>query len=48
LNAQGLKIIIVIVQIGAVKLYVVAAAEEGLQKNERRMKLNLPQKLMVF
>jgi hypothetical protein len=46
-NAQGSRIIIIVVQVGAVKIYVVAALEV-LKKNERKMKLNLPQKSIVF
>jgi NADH:ubiquinone oxidoreductase subunit 6 (subunit J) len=49
-NAEGLRVIIVAVHVGAVKIYV--AAVETLRKKERgaedRMKLNLPQNLMVF
>jgi hypothetical protein len=50
LNAQGSRATIVVVQVGAVKIYV--AAVEALRKKERgsqnRMRLSLPPKLMVF
>ncbi len=45
-NAQGSRLIIVIVQVGAVKIYV--AAVEALRKRKDRMKLSLPPKFMVF
>jgi hypothetical protein len=46
-NAQGSRLIIVVVQLGAVKIYV--AAVEALRKNRKdKMKLSLPPKLMVF
>jgi hypothetical protein len=44
-NAQGSRPIIVVVQLGAVKIYV--AAVEALRKKDR-MKPSLPPKLMVF
>jgi hypothetical protein len=45
-NAQGSRLIIVVVQLGAVKTFV--AAVEALRKMERQgMKLSLPPKLMV-
>jgi hypothetical protein len=44
-NAQGSKVIIMAVQVGAVKIYV--AAVEALRKKRKvRMKLNLPPKLV--
>jgi hypothetical protein len=49
-TAEGSRVIIVAVHIGAVKIHV--AAVEALRKKERgaeaRMKLNLPQNLIVF
>jgi hypothetical protein len=39
-----LRVIIVVVQVGAVKIY--AAAVEALRKKEKRMKLSLPPKLV--
>ncbi len=49
-NAQGSGVIIVVVQVGAVKIYV--ASVEALTKKERgsqnRMKLSLPQKMVLF
>jgi hypothetical protein len=49
-NAQGSRPIIVgVVQLGAVKIYVTAAAVETLSgKMKDRMKLSLSPKLMVF
>jgi len=48
-NAQGSRLIIVAIQLGAVKIYVAAAAVEALRKKRKdRMKLNLLPKLMVF
>jgi hypothetical protein len=44
LNAQGSRLIIIVVHIRAVKIYV--AVVEELRKD--RMKLNLPPKLMAF
>jgi hypothetical protein len=50
LNAQGSRVIIIVVQVGPVKLYVAAvqcsagAQEKG---NKRRMKLSLPPKLLA-
>jgi len=46
-NAQGSRLIIIVVQLGAVKIYV-AAAEALSGKRKDRMKLSLPPKLMVF
>ncbi len=43
-NAQGLRVIIAVGEVGAVKMYV--AAVEALRKKERGMKLNLPPKLV--
>jgi hypothetical protein len=43
-NAQGSRVIIVVVQVRAVKIYV--AAMEALKKKERGMKLSLPLKLV--
>jgi len=40
-NAQGSRVIIVVVQIGAVKIYV-AAVEALRKKRKDRMKLSLP------
>jgi len=49
-NAQGSGVIIIVVQVGAVKIYV--AVVEALTKKEResqnRMKLSLPQKMVLF
>ncbi len=49
-NAQGSRVIIVVVQVGTVKIYV--AAVEELRKNERQgqnqMKLRLAQKVVQF
>jgi hypothetical protein len=45
-NAQGSRLIIVVIELGAVKIYV--AAVEALRKKKDRMKLSLPPKLMVF
>jgi hypothetical protein len=45
-NAQGSRLTIVVVQLGAVKIYV--AAVEALWEKERQVKLSLPPKLMVF
>jgi hypothetical protein len=46
-NAQGSRLIVVVVQVGAVKIYV--AAVEALRKKERQeMKLSLLPKLMGF
>jgi NADH:ubiquinone oxidoreductase subunit 6 (subunit J) len=44
LKAQGLRVIIVVVQVGAVKIYV--AAVEALMKRKDRMKLSLLPKLV--
>jgi hypothetical protein len=44
-NAQGSRVIIVIVQVGAVKIYV-AAVEALWKKRKDRMKLSLPPKLV--
>ncbi len=45
-NAQGSRVIIVVVHVGAVKIYV-AAAVEALRKKERQNeKLSLPPKLV--
>jgi hypothetical protein len=45
--AQGSRVVIVVVLVGAVKIYV--AAMEALRKKERdRVKLSFPQKMMVF
>jgi hypothetical protein len=46
-NAQGSKLIIVVVHLGAVKIYV-AAVEALRKKRKDMMKLSLPPKLMVF
>jgi hypothetical protein len=35
-NAQGSRVIVVIVQVGAVKIYAAAAAVEALRKKERQ------------
>jgi hypothetical protein len=43
-NAQGLKVIIVVVQVGAVKIYV--AGVEARKKKNEGMKLSLPPKLV--
>ncbi len=43
-NAQGSRVIIVVVQEGALKIYV--AAMEALRKQERQMKLSWPPKLV--
>jgi hypothetical protein len=43
-NAQGSRVIIVIVQVGAQKIYV--AALKALLKRKDRMKLSLPPKLL--
>ncbi len=47
---KGSGVIIVVVQVGAVKIYI--AAVEALTKKERgsqnRMKLSLPQKMVLF
>jgi hypothetical protein len=45
-NAQGSRLIIVVVQLGAVKIYVIAV--EAPRKRGDRMKLSLAVKLMVF
>jgi hypothetical protein len=46
-NTQGSRVIIVVVQARAVKIYVTAV--EALRKKRKdRMKLSLPPKLMVF
>ncbi len=45
-NAQGLKLIIVVVQIGAVKIYV--AAVEALRKKERQEKTQFTTKNWWF
>jgi NADH:ubiquinone oxidoreductase subunit 6 (subunit J) len=49
-NAQGSGVIIIVVHVGAVKIYV--AVVEALTKKEResqnRMKLSLPQKMVLF
>jgi hypothetical protein len=45
-NAKGWRVIIVAVQVGAVKLYVLAL--EVLSRKENRMKLSLLQNLLVF
>jgi hypothetical protein len=45
-NAQGLRLIMVVVQLGVVKIYV--AAVEALRKRRDRMKLSLPSKFVVF
>jgi hypothetical protein len=48
-NAQGLRLIIVVVQLGAVKIYICSSRGEALRKKERdKMKLSLPPKPMVF
>jgi hypothetical protein len=47
-NAQGSRLVIIVVQLGAVKIYVAAAAEALSGKRKDRMKLSLPPKLMVF
>ncbi len=45
-NAQGSRLITVVVQLGAVKIYVAAWRRSG--KRKVGMKLSLPPKLMVF
>jgi hypothetical protein len=45
-NAQRLRVMIVAVQVGAVKIYV--AAVEALRKKERQDETQLPPKLLVF
>jgi hypothetical protein len=45
-NAQGLRLIIVVVQLGAVKIYV--AAVEALRKRKDRMKLKFTTKIDGF
>ncbi len=45
-NAKGWRVIIVAVQVGAVKLYVLAV--EVVSKKENRVKLSLLQNLLVF
>jgi len=47
-NAQGSRVIIVVVQVRAVKIYVAAAVEALRKKRKDRMKLSLPPKLMIF
>ncbi len=44
-NAQGLRVIIVVVQVGAVKIYVAAQCRRS-GKRKHRMKLSLPPKLV--
>jgi hypothetical protein len=44
-NAQGSRVIIVVVQVGAVKIYV-AAMSSGDTQEKDRMKLSLPPKLV--
>jgi hypothetical protein len=46
LNAQGSRLLIVIVQVRAVKIYV--AAVEALRKKERQDETPFTTKLMVF
>jgi hypothetical protein len=43
-NAQGLRVIIVVGEVGAVKMYV--AAVEAFRKKERGDEFNLPPKLV--
>jgi len=43
-NAQGSRVIIIVVQVGAVKIYVTAA--QALRRKKQRMKLSLPPKLV--
>jgi predicted oxidoreductase (fatty acid repression mutant protein) len=45
-NAQGSKLIIVVVQLGAVKIYV--ATVEALRKNERQDETQFPTKIDGF
>jgi hypothetical protein len=45
-SAQRSRLIIIVVQLGGVKIYV--AAVEALRKRKDRMQLSLPPKLMVF
>ncbi len=47
-NAQGLRVFIVVVQVGAVKIYVWQQEWRRSRKRKCRMKLSLPPKLMVF
>jgi hypothetical protein len=44
LNEQGSRLLIVVVQVGAVKIYVAAVRRSG--KGKVRMKLSLPPKLV--
>jgi hypothetical protein len=43
-NAQGSRIVIIVVRVGAVKIYV--AAVEALRKKERLLRFSLPPKLV--
>jgi len=45
-NAQGSRVIVVVVQVGAVKIYV--GALEALRKNERRDETQFTQKWLLF
>jgi len=45
-NAQGLRVIIVVVQVGAVKIYVCSSSGGGQEKRKDRMNLSLVPKLV--
>jgi hypothetical protein len=47
-NAQGSRLIIVVVQVRAVKIYVGSCGGAQQEKRKDRMKLSLPPKLMAF
>jgi hypothetical protein len=47
-NAQGSRLIIVVVQLGAVKIYVAAAVEALRGKRKDRMKLSFTTKIDGF
>jgi hypothetical protein len=49
LNAQGSRVIIIVVQVGPVKLYCSSSAVQALRKKERKrkMKLSLPPNLLA-
>ncbi len=47
-NAQGSRLIIVVVQFGAVKIYVATVEAESLRKNERQDETRFPTKIDGF
>ncbi len=47
-NAQGSRIIIIVVQVGTMKIYVIVMEVFKKKERENKMKFNLPQKNGVF